>query len=775
MTSLIPQQAPPSGTSDDLPPRLRRVLDKLGRRDFSSLPAGAAEGQSDMDLMVMLSDAELKREREQDNIKALISQVESWRHHCAAARIPYEQIWLKNIDMYEGRQFTEYDPNTKSMREIVYPDGRVRIAMNVCQPTMRTEMAKTSSSHPMVSVQAASNDLEDVMAARAAEGAWEWFYANEKIQSRVMNMANYWRATTGNGFIKTFYDTSSEDTAATAAARKEWKTDTEAQAQAGAGGLFPPMPTPKPAAVFGKVTAEPVSPFHLYIPELAEPDIQRQPYVIQLAYIPRERAKLIYGGSMPKDWEPAAVDSTEIFEINAPGSSVSAQSTIDLCRVTEVWIKPNVTRWLPEGGLVVLVDNQLVAMSKDGLPYEHGEFPYQHLYTVETGRFYRMSVLEAIIPIQNELNRIFAQLIEYKNLATAPMYFFRQGSVDVRRIRTKPGTYIPVQFGAEFPQAVPLPQLPAYVSELIEQMKALLEDISGQHQVSRSIAPGADIAASAVAMLREPDDDYLSNTVDSIEAAFESMGRHAVALMVQFWDKPRLVKVAGTSEEISARLLTQADIASGTDLRVTIGTGLPQSRSARTALVTEWMDKGYIPPEIGLKVIEGGALGDLWKVLKIDEDAAERENVEMMELITEEEYAAWAQGAGVDPATGEQMPMVDQLGQPMMPEEQVDPATGMPAPPPSFYPVNDWDNHPKHIEVIERAMKGQRFRQLEPWRQQMMKAHRQAHVAALGGYIAVRQQLQAAITPDAANPQNQQDPGYAGPDGGAEPPAPPTE
>lgn len=757
MSMPTPPPAPPSS----LPRRLSKILDTIAQRDFSSLPADQVEGASDGELLVMLSDQELKRAREDDATKRLVSQVQHWRTQCANARLPYERTWMTAIDMYEGRQFTSYDANTKRMRESVMPDGKVRIAMNVCQPTMRTEMAKTSSSRPMASVQPASNDTADILAARAAEGAWEWFHSEEKIHTRVMNQANYWRGVTGNGFMKTFYDQSAQDTAATAAATREWTQDKEANSMAVDGLGAPLLPNPKPAPVMGKVTATSVSPFHLYVPELAEPDIQKQPYVIQLAYIPKERAKLVYGASMPEDWDPATVDSTEIFEINTPGDSVSASTTIDLVRITEAWIKPGVSPHLPQGGLVVLVDNQLVGMSKDGIPYEHGEFPYQHIYTVETGRFYRMSVLEAIIPLQRELNRIFAQLIEYKNLATAPMFYYRQGSVDVTRIRTKPGTYIPVQFGSEFPQAVPLPQLPSYVNDLIEAIRTALEDISGQHQVSRSIAPGADIAASAVAMLREPDDDYLSNTVSSIEAAYEGMARHALTLMVQFWSEPRLIKVAGAGEAVSAKMLTRSEIASGTDIRVTVGTGLPQSRSARLAIVTEWMDKGYIPPAIGLKAIEAGTLGDLFKLLQIDEDQASRENVEMTELITEDEYLQWQsqqqqaqEMAGLMGELTGGMPGDNPMAEPpaMGEEMPVDPMAPAPQPP-IFYPVNDFDNHPVHIEVIERVMKSQQWKMLPEWRRTIMTEHRQAHVTAVAEFMARQQMQQSAMATSIGNAQ----------------------
>lgn len=764
----------PAATSDSLPPRLRNIIAGLGKRDFSK-PAEPGEPDG-AEALFMLSDAELKKERDEDSTKALVSQVNSWRARCASARLPYERTWLKAIDMYEGRQFTEWSRDQRRMIEAPLPDGRVRIPMNVCQPIIRTEVAKTTSSHPMASVQPASNDDEDLLAARAAEAAWEWYNASERLQTRTLNLANHWRSLTGNGFVKTFYDQSAIDTAAVAAAKLEYRKQQAADApDAGAGmsplaaalGLAPTnIPAPPPGPVYGKVTSENVSPFHLYVPDLGEPDIQRQSYLIHVSYIGKERAKMVYGGSMPEDWDPPTVDPSEVYQVNVPGAYVDTTATSELVRVVEAWVKPGATRHLPKGGLVVLIDDQLVGLAKDGLPYEHGEYPFAHIYTVETGRFYRMSVLEAVIPLQQELNRIFAQLVEYKNLTASPMYLYRQGSLNPRQIRTRPGTWIPINFGAEYPTPLQLPAIPQYVTGLIDTIKQYLDDISGQHQVSRAISPGADTAASAIQILREADDDYLSNTLDSIEVAVETVARHALVLMVQFWDEPRLIKVAGPSEAVSARALTGAELATGTDIRTTVGTGLPQSRSARQAFITELMDKGYIPPSIGLQAIEAGALGKLFQVLQVDEQQAERENVEMTTLITEAEYQEWE--------ASQQPPVDPEAGMPMEGAEDIDPLTGQPAPQPIFYPINDFDNHPVHIEVIERKMKSQEWRSLPQWRKDVMLAHRQAHVEAVAGFMMRQQAQQAMAGADASAQSGESE--YAGPEPApAASPAPPEE
>lgn len=685
-------------------PNLDGIFAGLADIDFE------APGAPDpADHLYMLTQQELTKRRKTDEFAALASEIRNWRSNADSMRLVFEQQWLHNLDMYEGRQFHRWDTNRRTTVETMKPDGEIRIPMNFIQPVVRTELAKTSSIHPTASVQPASNDDADILAARAAEAVWEWAYNEEKVQSKILNQANFWRAITGNGFIKTFIDLHAEDCAATAAALQEWRKQSAQPREMTDLLGTPPKPEPK----YGKVTFAAVNPFHLYFGDLLEPDIQKQPWIIQAALIPVERAKMIYKDVMPADWEPQKVSASMILDYSRMGMRQD-HSGVDQTLVLEAWIRPNVTKHLPAGGLVIMVDDQIVAMSEDGLPYDHGKFPYQHIYTVETGRFYRNSVINALIPLQDEFNRIFAQLIKYKNYASAPQWFYRPGSVDPTRVRPLAGQWIPITLGMDMPQRVELPEIPQYVTSLIDAIRSIVDDISGQHQVSRATSPGADSAASLVATLRETDDDFLSNTQDSIETAFEEMARQYLSNAVQVWDEPRLIKVTGDMDHLSAQLLDGSDLASGTDIRTTVGSGLPQSRSARQALVKELMDGGFVPSNVGLKIIAEGALGKLFSQLTIDEDYAERINVEMAR-VTEQEYLEFQKTQ--EAAMGE---FAEEADPAMLEEAAAAEAQGLVAPP-AMFPVKDWENFAISRQVIERRMKSQEWLGYEPWRQQMFE------------------------------------------------------
>lgn len=790
MTNTAAPLSSPSRPSSSGLKALDKVLASLGRsKDFEKADAAGTPDEQLADQLVMLSAAELDEARLQKETGALESLISTWRTRCVNARLQEEQQWLKNMDMYMGRHFTSWSTTEKRMKSAPNANNEVRIPVSFIQPVCRTELAKTSSSHPIATVLPASNDNDDILAARAGEQVWGYFYDVTRFQHRVFNPTNFWRTITGNGFAKVFYDQHKEDKAATEAAMREWRAAQAEQAKAvdfatdpmmGMPLITPAPPKPKPEPIMGAVDARMVTPFHLLVPDLAEEDIQEQEYVLHQYTIGREKAKAIYGKFMPEGWMPSVVSPSSIMDLHRLGLEAGNPAREDATLVVEAWIKPNVTPLLPKGGLVVLVDGRIVSMSRDGMPYSHGEFPFHHVTGVPTGRFYRKSVIEPLIPLQNEVNRTFAQLIQYKNLAVLSQFFYRAGSLDPTKIRPKPGQYIPVTLGFEYPTPVPLSNLPTYIPDLMASIKAHVDDISGQHQVSRAISPGADTAASAISILREADDDFLSPTIDSIEAFMESVGRHALALMAQFWEEPRLVKVTGDSESVSARTLTGAEFATGTDIRVQAGSGLPESKSARIATITEWITAGIIPANVGLKAMESGTLGRVYRQLQIDEDQAEYENVEM-EAVTEEEYLAWEQeqqqmlapGLGMpgaepgfegleDPAFGMDAPIPSgpEAAPPAgPPADPTDPAAAdpmadpmaMPAPP-IFYPINEFDNDPVHLQVHERQLKSQAYKTWPTWKQNILLDHWRAHVSAGQAKLAMNMaaEANAAATSGAA-------------------------
>lgn len=717
-----------------LPAPLQRLSSFLQSDTFPKAP-GATLGAVDG-----FVSGELQKADASDATKKIETTCRDWYNRARGGRYQFEQQWYKNLDMAQGRQFTIWDDTRKQMVVATPKDLEPRMPVNVIEPVMRTELAKTGSSHPTVSVSPASNDDSDIMGAQAGEKVWNWFYDVSDFQVTIFNQANYWRAHTGMGFIKTFVDFGAEDPAAMDAAKRAAAEQQGALDGAASNSPIPFTPTPvAPKPITGKITSEPVSPFNFYVADLLQPNLQKQPYVIHAYTMPQEQAKVKYQKYLPEDWAPAQSSAAQLIDATHIGIRGGNDQLKDQVLVQEFWVKPGATTLLPKGALVVMVADTVVAMNKDGMPYQHGMYPFALLSGIETGAFYRKSVVQSLIPLQDELNRIFAQLIKYKNMVIRPQMTYDEGSVDPSRITSAAGLWIPVRLGMKHPSPIQLPTLPQAVPDLINRMREIIDDISGQHQVSRAQTPGANTAASALSLMQETDDNFLQATFDSIELCLKHTGKFVLSNAQQFWDEPRYIKVVGEDSSIDAQVLKGSDLEGGTDVRVETGSGLPMSKSARIAVVTDWMQKGFITPQLGMQVLDMAALSKIYALLRVDEDQAIRENLQIEKMSPEElqgQQAAFeGQQAAAQPDPGAIAVAggnpFDSMSDPGIGLEPQPGAAPMMAPEPFHaLPVNPFDNHAVHAEVHARQMKSQAYQAWSPEQQAALLDHWQQHVEA---------------------------------------------
>ena len=722
-----------------------------------SLDMQPVDGPAGVRLLELTAE-EIRSRQESDEFKDLVAFVRRLHSECRNARIPEERQWYKNIDMVQGRQFTVWDIRKSQMVEARRLPEDVRIAVNIIEPIVRTELAKTGSNAPTAVVAPASNDIDDIMAAQAGEQAYEWWHEESDFQTKTFNPANWWRAVCGNGFIKVFYDAGRVDAAAAAAAQQLAEQQARERAQLEQAnvsfirGAEPtPPPTPVAEPVRGVIRAEHVTPFHIFVPDPAILDLQEQPYMVHVYTRKIEQARLAYGDRLPPDWNPSPIGANTVVDLNRLGIRGYPAISPDSVLITELWMKPGYDRRFPNGGLVIVCGDDVVHLAKDGIPYQHGEYPFAMLTGIENGKFYRKSVVQSLTPLQNELNHTVSQIVKKKNLTTNPGHFYDEGSIDPRRVPNVPGQWIPVRLGMRYPSPIPIADLPSFIPNFLQQVKGWLDDISGQHQVSRAISPGADTAASALALLQETDDNFLFTTFDSIESAMKSVGRQVLSLMVQFWNEPRLVKVVGREAGFDAKLLKGADLKNGTDLRMEAGSGLPTSKAGKIATVTEWMDKGFVDPIDGLEAIEMGTLGRVWNRIKLDKMQAQRENIEIRDLDVEEVRLQLEQ-------YNQQLTMY-QKGM----QSGLIPPTQQPPGHPSIYPIGWQDNDEVHIAEHKAFAKGQLYAALDPAIQKVLEWHVADHEARATQKLMQQMALTgAAPTPEQgeATASGAEDPGY---------------
>ena len=698
-------------------------------------------------------------------IRELVTWVHEQYTMCKEARQSVERQWHLNMHFMYGKHYVEMLSATNAIGVAgklftpKAPPWRTRLVVNLTRSVIRSEISKFTSQKPNASVVPSSSEDADLAAAQAGEQIWESLYATKKYH-REFRRAAYWLAVCGNGFLKCWWDKDAVDKL-----------------------------TKQP----GDICVAPVTPFHIFFPDLREEEIEKQPYVLNVYTRPVEQVRQQYPDL---DLNPSVVSQAEIIEDANLNLSTGNQKP-DSVLIYEMWLKPGAHKMLPQGGLIQCVDKYIVTLSNTGIPYEHGEYPFIHFSHIPTGTFYGASVIEDIIGLNREYNRTRSQLIEAKNRTAKPQLLAAVGSVDASKITTEPGQVIFYRPGMAPPQPLQMQSPPPYVLEELDRIRTDIEDITAQHQVSKGSAPPGVTAATAISYLQERDDSVNSMTYASIEEGYEKLAKQVLSHVVQYWDSERTIKITGEDGYFDTLVLRGSDIATGTDIRMEGGSALPISKAARQAFLMDMMQNGFIPPDQGLRLMDMGGVQRLYDQMMIDERQAQRENLKMS-LIDEQAILEWenqrdmaaqfagqmqmmqgqdpeAQGLPPDfpqlppdlaaqngdpnqpnlndptaiPADPNADPNAD-LAAPSMPmgppqepapvtnpngtlqhPDNLDPETGLPLDMPLLIPTNTWDNHAVHIEVHNRYRKGQAFERLSDAHKRLFEQHVSLHAKAL--------------------------------------------
>ncbi len=633
----------------------------------------------------------------EDTVKRLTQWANEQFIEMKSARSHTERQWYINLAFYYGKQNVVYRQNPN----LVYgsngalyvppaPYWRVRAVFNYTKPVVRREMAKLNSSRPSVNVLPASTEDRDIFAAQAGEEIWESTY-RRKVLADTFRRATFWSQTCGTGFVKTNWNPELSDDV---------------------------------SGVVGDFEFCPETPFHVFVPNLREEDLEQQPFLIHAQMKDLDYVKILLND--PSFNSADALKSEQILDdtwVNLVGANLKRDQKQVL--VLECWIKPGRLEMMPEGGQFTVVGSRIMPGGTRGWPYSHGMYPFAKISHIPSGKFYADSTINDLIPIQKEFNRTRSQIIEAKNRMAKPQLLAEQGSIDPSKITTEPGQVILYKTGFNPPTPIPLSNLPSYVPQELDRLVNDFNEISGQHEVSRGQAPSGVTAATAISYLQEQDDTMLSFTFASFEEAIEKTAKMTLALANQYWTEERIVKIVGPSGSFDAKAFKGSDLRDNSDVRVEAGSALPSSKAATQAFLMDLMNAGHIDPQKGLELMQIGSLNKLYETVHLDIRQAQRENLKLAVITPEDEQMNQQQA---------------QMDFQQNPDDYFEPSDPMspnrvPVAAKPLVPVNSWDNHAVHIQVHNDYRKSQAFDQADDVTKQLFEDHVNAHMAQMMGMM----------------------------------------
>lgn len=580
-------------------------------------------------------------------------------------RANVERQWYINMCFYRGKQNVAVRSNqnlvTGTAGALYVPPApyyRARPVINRVRTTIRSEMSKLTSQKPTAYILPATSDDQDLFAANAGEQIWESIYRGKKVPA-IFRRALFWNQVCGNAFVKCAWDDNAIDV----------QSDLQ-----------------------GDIRFDVVTPFHLFVPDLTEEDLEEQPYLIYAQLHTNDWVEMHYPNASVQKQADQQAEILDNAWLDILGAQNQENRKGVLC--LEVWIKPGSVKMLPNGGMFLVIGESVVEFFP-GWPYEHKLYPFAKLSHIPSGKFYTDSSLVDLIPMQREYNRTRGQIIENKNRMAKLQLLAEEGSIDPSKITTEPGQVILYKMGYNKPEPMPVQGLPTYVLQELDRILQDIADISGQHEVSKGQVPPGVTAATAINYLQEQDDSILSYTFAALEEAFEKIAHMTLGYVKQFWDVPRTVKVTGTDEYFDALMFEGSDLRGNTDIKVESGSALPLSKSAKQAFIMDLMKMGFIDPMTGLEVMEMGGIAKIYESVQTDVRQAQRENLRL---------------AQIDDQTFQEL---SQQGQ----AEQI-------------VPVNTWDNHSIHISTHDKYRKSQSYDQSSDGAKQAFEMHVQIHKLA---------------------------------------------
>ena len=523
--------------------------------------------------------------------------------------LPLLQQWAVNIAYLTGKQWVAYDKSSRKIVEKPKESWEERVTVNRIRPIIRTELAKITKSKPQFNVIAASNEEEDIDSSKVGTQALDFIWRNSNMDEKRFKSA-LWQITTGTGIVKTWWNDKLGDEAQlnTLDDQGEFSLDEQGQEVMQAQKL-------------GDIDNSVVSPFDFtFDPSATEFDEAKWCCENKLRTV--DYVKENYEVDVAPD---DGLSATNIFNgmlanVNGQASDYKPVKVKDGVMVKEYWELKSVK--YPKGRHITIANGKLLQYEDnpyDRLPY----FFFAH--NLVPGRVYGSSNIEDLIPIQKEYNKTRTQR-RLNQTRTGNQRMLVEANSLIDEPTNEPGEIVEYRMGKNKPTWETPPPEPGHIQAELELQLRDFEDVSGIHEVSQGTSPAGVKSGIAISFLQEQDETKFGPIVHNIESTYEKWAQFVLVLIQKNYIEPRMIKIVGKNNQVEVKEFQGSDLKGNTDVKVVAGSAMPKSTAARQDFVLSLWDRKIISdPQKALKLLEFGAIEEVFEDLSIDVNQAKAE------------------------------------------------------------------------------------------------------------------------------------------------------
>jgi len=609
---------------------------------------------------------------------AFVSQLhDEW----AGWRREYEPEWYLNLAFYIGQQYAIWDKGLQQIREMPGPSYRARFVANRIMPTIRTLMGKINRGPQVgraVPIQTTETAFSD---ARMAERVLRALHESLSL-TEIRYEARLWLLCTGSAFRTV-----------------EWDPTIGPQVMLPDGSAMP----------IGEVAVNCLSPWEVLVPPDIKTPLGPRPFRwMQVSAHDVEVVRATYPdtlGSIEPDAEsPESAYLDRVRALMTPLTGDAGRQTrkkgssvllVQLNEDPEI-LAPADRERFPNGRRIVMAYQRRVIGAMD-------ENPYQSPYPTGTrnrlvmdrddvmpGRFWGMSRISQLAPIQTNYNRGRSQIIEARDLCTKPKINVEKNH-QIPKITNQPGEILERRIGSSPPTYMAPPQMSDFLVKDILDSKEEFQEISQIAEVSRGQSPQANTSGIAIDMLQEADNTPLGPLATNLAAGESRLQTLIYKTCQQFYDEQRTLSYVGENQEEDVFTFHADKSPTSLRIRVTPAEIFPESSAARRVKIQEAVGMGVLDPlKDRAAILRGLEFGDVDSALDnadLDRQRAQWENRQMTE-------------SGVLPQ------------------------------------VETFDDHEIHVYYHNRLMKSPEWLKLPPEIKQLFIEHTNAHLAMMAQAVS---------------------------------------
>ena len=635
---------------------------------------------------------------------------------CFDDRWVFERQWMRNIYYVLGRQWIEYQSQYGGWRDKRIAQWIPRPVTNKCKEVVQSIRAMFTSIKLGVNVRPNGADPKNVSAAATADELAPVLHEDHDMNSNT-NEFDFWLITTGNAFLYSFvdYDLKHGEIVITAEQCQTCQEITPSNELVGAQPVCPKcqgtqfdtainpdtgapievrMPKGKPATI-------PLSPLELAFPN-SYARFSDLPYVVRM----RWRTKRYYQNH-PKlkdlvdtiQWQKAPTQSSlMLFKSLAShndlgispaylseGSGSSSQE--DGIPEYEVHMRP--CDKYPEG-LVFRVagdKNGTIIHLEDTeqipgpLPYRDAEgnplFTFAHAgFEHVGGRIWASGPLDVIIQKQDQLNQLDSMILLIIQRMSNPVWLEPKGA-EIEKLTGMPGLVIkwnPLTVGGNAkPERIPGEGPHASLFAIREQYLKDIEELAGTFDIIKGAKPTGVEAFSALQLLVERSQSRFSSVFQSRGDAYKNWFKFAIELEREFGPDERTKGTLTAARTWTFENFKRTQLQGSVTVIVEDGSNVPKTTLGMRAAVEHASQLGMLNMQDPDEKYEGLKLFGLTRMIpSLDihiqaalqkqqafeewlSDPMAQQKSFMLDQQAQQQYAIQAQGAPIDPMTGQSM------------------------------------------------------------------------------------------------------------------------